>query len=1012
MDSRCRIQLLGGLQVLQGERSITRFRTQKGGVLLAYLAFYLQQAHPREVLIEMLWPECEPSVGRQRLSLALSSLRRQLEPPGVPAGAVIQANRFSVQLNYEAIATDVGEFHTALQSAARTESANEREQLLITAIDLYRNRLLPGVYEDWVLQEQQHLADLYYQAVSQLVSHLEQTGALERGIQVARRAITLDPLREEAHLHLMRLYAAAGQPSHALRQYRELESLLAKELLAKPSEEARALADRLRSKSDVRTTTSAQNRPSFPTQNRQHPERARISESPSAPPIPTPSLPVQITRFFGREDEIARLQELLSPVMEPCRHRLVTLTGAGGTGKTRLAIEVAGRLSEAFQGAVWFVPLAGLSDPRQIPGALVEAMRLPYVPHVQPLEQAIERLARQPALLVLDNFEHLLAGDRVKAEDGSVLARVLLERVPALTCLVTARQLLSLEGEREFAVSPLPIPEAAISPEQLVQCESVQLFVDRAQAVRADFQVTRQNASTVAMLCARLEGIPLAIEMAAARAQVLTSAQMLSQLEDRFQFLVSRRRDAIDRHRTLRAAIDWSYRLLPAELQRFFARLSVFRGGWTAEGAKAVCVEPLALDYLALLRESSLVLAEESQAGMRFRMLETLREYAGQQLSQQGRQECGRRHAGYFLALAEEEDARPRTNYSTPLLRTEYDNLRMALEWYYTAPDGAETGLRLACAIWPPWGGSYYREGRVWLERMLGKDNAPQSLRGYALNCACILAQVEGDVKAARSYYERSLAIRRELEDKPGIARVMCNMAHPVLCQGDYALARSLYQQSLDIYMEQQHTDGISCSYRGLGLVAFAVGDCPLARSLLEKSLALQKEIGPERLIASWLNELGQIALVEKNYQLARALFEKCLSQALGYGEAQCGLAEVARFEGDYIMARSLFVLLLQTLRTEEFNPFWTAYYLERFAALLEAEGQARKAAQLCAASAASRESNGMPMPPVNHIAFYDNLLTGLKDCLGEAEFAAAWQAGSNMPLMQAIEYALCDSHS
>ena len=318
--------------------------------------------------------------------------------------------------------------------------------------------------------------------------------------------------------------------------------------------------------------------------------------------------------------------------------RLVTLTGLGGAGKTRLAIEVAERLVEPFAGAVWFAPLADITDPRLLADTILDSLRLVRSPQQEPLEQVIEALSRQPSLLILDNFEQMVEG-------GAALVQTLLSRVPTLTVLVTSRQLLGLAGEEEFVVPPLLTPNGGETAAQLSLYDSVQLFVDRAQAAMPHFQVTSGNAPAVAELCHRLEGLPLAIELAAARALVLTPAQMLKQLEQRFGFLVSRKRDATERHKTLEAAIEWSYRLLTPELQRFFARLSVFRGGWTAEAAEAVCEEPLALDYLAQLRECSLVLAEETRGGrMRFRMLESLREYAANNYLAEGRPLNRERH--------------------------------------------------------------------------------------------------------------------------------------------------------------------------------------------------------------------------------------------------------------------------------------------------------------------------------------------------------------------------------
>ncbi|HEX8958725.1 MAG TPA: BTAD domain-containing putative transcriptional regulator, partial [Solirubrobacterales bacterium] len=424
-------------------------------------------------------------------------------------------------------------------------------------------------------------------------------------------------------------------------------------------------------------------------------------------------LPLQLTRFFGREKEIERIERLL----KQDGARIVTLTGPGGTGKTRLAIEAAGRLLDHFDGAVWFVAAADLSDASVLPDAIHDAMRLPRSGGGDPLAEVVEALSHQPALLILDNLEQVVDG-------GAEAVRELAARLPSLAVIATSRQVLGVDGEREFVVDPLPVPSGPVSAERLGLYESVRLFVDRAQAVKPDFQVTNGNAPAVAELCVRLEGIPLAIELAAARASVLSPTQMLYQLGNRFEFLVSRRRGVAERQRTLRAAVDWSYRLLSPDLQRFFARLSVFRGGCTVESAESVCEEPLALDALAQLRESSLVLTETCPTcgRMRFRLLETLREYAWGRLSAEEQSEIERRHAAHFDELAEQaEPYLTGPDQATWLahLDAEHDNLRAALGWADRSGE-AEMRLRLAGSLWRFWSvRGYFAQGRRALEDAL-----------------------------------------------------------------------------------------------------------------------------------------------------------------------------------------------------------------------------------------------------------------------------------------------------
>jgi DNA-binding SARP family transcriptional activator len=389
---------------------VTRFRFRKVGALLAYLAFYAHRSHPRDLLIEILWPGEEWEPARNKLRIALSSLRRQLEPPGVPAGSVLLADRLSVQMNPAAITTDVAQFEAALQAASQASSTTERVQCLIAAAELYRGPLVPGYFEAWVMPEQQRLAGLFFQAVDELVRLLEQDGALIQALDYAGRAVAVDPLREEAQRELIRLLAAAGQPTAAQEQYLRFERLLQQEWGETPSAATRRVLE-----------AAAESRPA----RRQAPA-AGLSESGEAPKRPiasrVPDLPFQSTRFFGRERELTALRELLLAE----RSRLVTLTGPGGSGKTRLAIEAAGQVIDDFDGSVWFVSLADRADPSLIVESIRDALRLPRSPQAIAMEQVVEALMTdQPSLLVLDNFEHLVS-------EGTSVVLALLTRAPAL----------------------------------------------------------------------------------------------------------------------------------------------------------------------------------------------------------------------------------------------------------------------------------------------------------------------------------------------------------------------------------------------------------------------------------------------------------------------------------------------------------------------------------------------------------------------------------------------------
>ncbi|HLK61219.1 MAG TPA: BTAD domain-containing putative transcriptional regulator, partial [Chthonomonadaceae bacterium] len=714
-----RIELLGRLCIKHGAWETAWLQPRKTGALLAYLAYYAARTHPREELLEILWPNEAPDVVRNRLRVALSTLRQQLQPSPLPAAPLLLADRAALQINAAYCSTDVAEFERALQAADHTPVEAEQAALLESAVALYGGDLLPGYEEAWVFTERQRLADAYLGALRRLTRQRAQAHDFDRALDYARRALNVDPLREESHRSLIRLYLAVGRPAAAWRQYQELAHLLREELGTTPTQATDQLVESLpQSVGSLPVPSSAS---SSPVSSR---TSAVVKCAPSPLPMSPPSLPeptalpqrnrlpVAYSRFFGREEESAQLRERLlfslsaeaRPLQPPVR--LITLAGPGGSGKTRLALEVAGQVYTAYHAAVWWVPLADLSDPGLIPDAILNALGAERAPERAPLEQVGEILARQPSLLVLDNFEHLLPRNSpglqdhsVESPDGAEILRQLCERIPLLTCLVTSRQPLALVSEQVFPVLPLMTPLKPGTPERLLEFPSVQLFVDRAQAVYPAFRVTEQNASDIAALCHSLEGVPLAIELAAAWAQMLTPAQMRSRLHQRFELLVNRRKDVPVRHRSLHAAMEWSARLLEPSLHRFFVRLSVFRGGWTAEAAEAFCLnraegegprtEPRpslsGLDLLLQLRDRSLVVAEEVGKEMRFRLLEMLREYAAEQLDAGEQAELSRLHADYYLHVAEEAHTHIRSGQEIAVwldcLGAEHDNLRTALDW-------------------------------------------------------------------------------------------------------------------------------------------------------------------------------------------------------------------------------------------------------------------------------------------------------------------------------------------
>ncbi len=1083
-----RIELLGGLTARLGERTVTRFRTQKTAALFAYLAYHRHRSHPRETLIELFWPEAEPESSRHSLSLALSSLRNQLEPPGVEPGGVVVADRWSVELNPDAFTTDVGDFETALRLSAQAHDESGKIRHLSEAVEQYKGRLLPGSYEDWVLLEQDRLVERNFQALRQLTELLTRNGEGQRAIDAARRATQVDPLREEAHLALIQLLADAGQPAAALRQYREFERMLAQDLEEEPSRSARELVRRIEAqheRGEVNEDRSARPSPrgeltapvraaappalpagtvtflltdiegstarweregeSFRDALSTHhtllrrefqrhagyevqeggdsflvafasasdglacavaaqraletqewadcePVRVRMAlhsgdvelrdgqyrglvlhrasrimsaahggqvlcseatssllrrdletevqlrdlgvyrlrdveqperlfqvefagmarrEFPSlrAERAHSGNLPLQFTRFFGREKELAELEVLLTDASI----RLVTMTGPGGTGKSRLSVEAAGRLVDAYAGRVWFVPLAALSDPHLIPSAVLHAMGGEPGDR-DPLAGVITMLSGRRSLLLLDNFEQLVPPlDDVPGDGGPEIVQSLLERVPGLVCLVTSRHLLGLQGEREFAVPPLPIPGDGGTPDGMGIFESVRLFVDRAQAVKPDFQVTNSNAPAVAELCNRLEGIPLAIELAAARAQVLSPAQMLQQLGGgpggRFDLLVTRRRGIVERQRALRSTVDWSYRLLSPPLQEFFRRLSVFRGGWSTEAAEAVCnvgapalVGP-ALDHLAQLRESSLVMTEEGPDGIRFRMLETLRDFASEKLVETDVAETQARHVLYYLNLAElgEHELRgERQAEWLNRLQCEHDNFRTAVNGCLTRGDTegrredrvhrAGLGARFCTALWYYWSiRGHMTEGRRVAAQVLAAlpgDAAPSDRAGVLL-ASGVLAHDQSDFEAAEEALRECVALRRSAGDDAGLAHALNCLANVLLDSDRADDAMALYQEALGLYREAGDARGASIALSNLGVVHQQRGELERAAELLGQSVRLKRKLGNLYGLANSLDSLGNVERALGRVAEARVHYDEALALRRELGHKQ-----------------------------------------------------------------------------------------------------------------------------
>jgi predicted ATPase/class 3 adenylate cyclase len=682
------------------------------------------------------------------------------------------------------------------------------------------------------------------------------------------------------------------------------------------------------------------------------------------------NLPRQLTNFIGREKEMAEVKQLLATTS------LLTLTGSGGCGKTRLALQVAAEVLETYAEGVWLVELAALADPALVPQTVATALGLREEPG-RPLTATLaDYLRARSLLLVLDNCEHLLAA-------SAQLTDTLLRAAPHLRVLTSSREGLGIAGELTYRVPSLSLPDPRSVPlaERLAEYEAVRLFLDRARFSRPGFSLTRENAAAVAQVCQRLDGIPLAIELAAARVKALSVEQIAARLDDRFRLLTGGSRTALPRQQTLRALIDWSYDLLFEPERTLLRRLSVFAGGWTLEAAEAVCTSKdleawEVLDLLTTLVEKSLVVYEE-QDEPRYRLLETVRQYARDRLLEAGEGEAVRqRHLRFFLRWAEEVEPKLRSEQVAWLerLEKEHDNLRTALEWCNTGENGGEARLRLASAMFGFWWmRGHLSEGREQFADALSGTEVlgPTAARATALNLAGRLLRLFGDYAAARALHEEALAISRTLVDMKGIASSLDQLGTVAHYEGNYGSARLLLEEGLSIWRELGDRQGIAGSLLSLGTLAYLQGDYGPARALLEESLAFFREVNNKGNVAYLLNFLGNVARAEGNYPLARSFYEEDLALVRELG-----------------------------------HKFGMQGVLDAFAQLAAAEGQPKRAARLMGAAEALREALHTPVP-YSWRADHDRAVAVARAALGEAVFAAAWAEGQALSLEAAVACAL-----
>ncbi len=913
------LSILGPLELRVDEERVA-LGGPKQRALFAVLALEAGRVVPTEILIDRIWGEAAPAGAANTVQVYVSQLRKVLPPDTL----VTQAPGYRLELARERV--DAGRFEQLARLGRDLLAAGKPAEAvaqLREALSLWRGEPLADLaYEAFAQTEIRRLEEVRLGALEDLYEAELATGTAAGIVPELESLVAEHPLRERFRSELMLAFYRSGRQVEALEEYQRARAALVDELGIDPSPGLQALERAILTQDDSLAAPAAGPRP-----------------------IQRPALPTAPTPLVGRERELEEAAALL----ERSDVRLLTLTGPGGIGKTRLALELAHRFADRPGGAA-FVQLATINDGALVAPAIAQALTVSEVG--TDVENAlVEALGNRPPLLVLDNFEQVV-------EAAALLAR-LLAAAPELKLLVTSRAVLRLSAEHEFPVPPLEAGDA------------VALFVQRAQAVRQDFT---GDPSEIDELCAGIDRMPLAIELAAARVKLLSPAAMLERLGERLDLLASGPRDAPARQQALRATIDWSYELLDEDERRFFRRLAVFVGGCTLDAAEEVCGDAEALEGLASLVDKSLLRLVGGDGAARFWMLRTIREYATERLRESGEEdEIRRRHLAHYLGLAragEEKLDGPEAADWAERLELEHGNLRAAIAFALQAGDG-DTAVALSSPLVRFWEyRGHLHEGRRLTEAALeAAPGAPLVVRSKAWNGAGILAAEQGDFEAAQRLFETALEVARESGDAKRISSTITNLGNIALYRRDYERARELYAEGEEVATQAGIPRPAALARENLGLVMIGLGDLDAAVRIFEETLAVAREARAThdvsnrvRLLARALIDRGEVerprALLAESLELTRALKEP-------RGYADC---------------------------------------LEVAGALAVATGDAAQAAQLLGAADAVRRSIGGLRAP-NQQPWYERVEDEARERLGDT-FEAEWDRGASLQLDEALRLA------
>ena len=987
---------LGPVQLSHSQAGEITITKRKALALLVYLVIEVDHPHTRETLLGLLWPDHSTAAAQNSLRVTWSQLQKYLEKAPEDDQPYLISTRLDLQFNplsrYE---LDVNLFRNLIDACrthahpAQPQDCAECAARLAQAMALVRGPFLDGfslpdcpAYDGWLLLQRERLHLQIIAALEQLADFHERAGNRGEAETYMRRLLELNPLNEAAYRQLMRILASADQRSAALDAYETCRRVLATELGLAPATETVMLAEQIRGLAPF--------------------------ESPSA----HTALPPGLTRFFGRQQESARLVDFLSRRTV----RLVTLAGPGGVGKTRLAIEAAHRMAGVFAHDICFVELTGITDEKSVDDAVAAALHLPTSTGRSSTEAILDYLRGKTMLLVLDNCEHL-----VKA--CARLIQMLCRDAEGLTVLATSRIPLHIDEEHVVRLEPFGVP-AVNDTERLtvadaLSFDSVQLFIDRASQALLQFKLTDANVVAVVRICQQMDGIPLAIEIAAAQARALPIEAIAERLDQRFAWLNKRAGESTSRQRTLHTLIDWSYGLLHAQARSLLLRLSVFAGGWTLEAAEAVSSpdEPC-VDLLAELVDHSLVVFGADAERRRYGMHEIIRQFAQEYLRGSDQVLNALEHHARYYAQLISQAAENRTGQPFPQrLQTvvnDHDNVRQAFEWLLA--HDREKALALVAQLgtklnfWEL--GGFFQEGRRWLQRALENTHGSVSLqRGHALLAAAGLSSAITDFAYGMQCARQAQDLFQHLGDQQGEIDARLKYCKLAGLAGKDTNIQAQAEEALRMAEQMSYTVGMAKAKAMLGTIAYNADKPEEAIQHELLSIALWREVQNPFELATALNNLGIDLSEVHEYAAAQQALEECrdIYLSLGYqrgvATAIHNLGETAQKMGDYVHARAL---LCESLRIRHHLglPRGYPYSFELLAQVNESEAHYEQAVQLLAAAETLRIRIGAPLEQVaqKHVTA---VLARARARLGDVAFELAWAKGATMTTEQAIALAL-----